>query len=279
MTTHSLEIETGNDLVPLMTDNIRNEDKSKRRKSCITITFIVVVLVVVIYFITAYFAKLPPFEETKTSVGLYGKWAVHGGNIKQQQRAPNQNNIKIRQENIKNVVIDCVYKSENGTAFIGYPTIDNDNNAYFCDRTSGYITSIDLDNNCTQRWRSHIGELLGHDKSVTINNYQTLTIFQDSNGDKGLLFGTPTRLRPNNNLFEVGDYGCYAVAIHLKDGSFWWKIAVGQGNDNKNDYLCALHGFTIDGRYAYGGMVKANQYYVDSESRFIGKYIKIDIDK
>eukprot|EP01084_Bolivina_argentea_P039372 72756_1 len=282
--TETTKQQTDGDLMPLMTDNVdkhKIHQTSKRRKTIIITLIIFAICLISTYIIVAYITGIFPFKESEKiefQPGLYGKWSIHGGNIQNQQRAPNQNKIQINQQNVKDLSFECTYKSQGGQAFIGYPTVDNDNNAYFCDRTSGYIISINLDNNCSENWRSHIGELLGHNKSLTVNNHQTLTIFQDSVGDKGLLFGTPTRLNPNNDLFEFGDFSCYAVAIHLINGSLWWKIAVGNGTANKINYLCALHGFRIENNYAYGGMTKGNDYYIDASSKYISRYFKIDID-
>eukprot|EP01084_Bolivina_argentea_P262647 444227_1 len=268
-----------NDLVPLMTDNNITYPTNQKRKPyrSLTIIFILTIFVIAVYLLIAYFVDIFPFQDDSKSTfhpGLYGKFPVHGGSIRMQQKAPNQDKIKITKENINQLSLDCIYESENGVAFMGYPTIDNNNNVYFCDMYSGYITSVNLDNNCQLRWRSHIGELLGYsNKSIIVNNYQSLTIFQDSNGDKGVLFGTPTRAY-NSDLNQ----SCYAVALHLNNGSLWWKLKIGDGKENKNDYKCGLHGFIVDSHFAYGGVKKAESYYIDNTGRFIGRYVKIDID-
>eukprot|EP01084_Bolivina_argentea_P246864 413059_1 len=59
-----------------------------------------------------------------------------------QQKAPHQDKIKITKKNINQLFLDCMYESENGVAFMGYPTIV---------------------------WRSY-------DKSIILNNYQSLTM-------------------------------------------------------------------------------------------------------
>eukprot|EP01084_Bolivina_argentea_P068521 124741_1 len=183
-------------------------------------------------------------------------------------------NVILNEDNINNISILCTYTSPGGMAFLGYPTIDDNNNSYFSD-ASGYITSINLDS-CELNWRTHIGTLLGYNESITISTYQTLTIFQDSNGNKGLLFGTPT-----NRVFASNypdNDGCFAVSVHLNDGTFWWSIVLGEKN-KKQDFYCSTHGFTVDGKYAFGGFAQSNTYNLRNNSKIIGRYFKIDIDK
>eukprot|EP01084_Bolivina_argentea_P266224 451485_1 len=160
---------------------------------------------------------------------------------------------------------------------MGYPAIDNNNNSYFAD-ASGYITCVNLDT-CQECWRQHIGTLLGFDNNMTISVHTSITIFRDSNGDEGLLFGAPSH-RYQGNPNYPHELGCFALAIHLYNGSFWWKITLGE--DNKaQDYRCTSHGFYVDGQYGYGGFSQSCCYNrgPNDDNNFIGRFIKIDIDK
>eukprot|EP01084_Bolivina_argentea_P083417 151019_1 len=52
---------------------------------------------------------------------------------------------------------------------------------------------------------------------------------------------------PRNN-------GCYAIAVHLNNGSLWWKVTLGKINH-------------------------PNDYHKSNYAKFIGRFVKIDIEK
>eukprot|EP01084_Bolivina_argentea_P280885 480459_1 len=241
-----------------------------------TIVFVIMFILILIITIIIFLLTLKVFngESGESKAGMIGLWPTYGGGLKNQQTPPNSHLVKINNENIQNVAIKCTYLSPGGIGFTGYPTIDSKNNSYFTD-LSGYITCINLDT-CNVCWRQHVGSLLGY-SNITVSTFQTLTLFQDSDGIQGLLFAAPTRRTGLGNTYPI-NAGCYALAVHLNDGSFWFKVTLGEDN-NKHDYQCASHGFYVEGKYAYGGFTQGANYDQSNNARYIGRFVKIDIDK
>eukprot|EP01083_Nonionella_stella_P036225 98859_1 len=210
-------------------------------------------------------------DEPFTIAGLIGLWPTYGGSAMNQQSTTSS---ILNTTNIHQVSINCTYTSPGGIGFTGYVTIDDQNFSYFSD-ASGYITSVHLDT-CQPQWRTHIGTLLGFNTSIKVASYQTLTLFQDSSGEEGLIFGAPTSRSPYFDTNYPTDAGCYAIAVHL-NGSFWWKVLLG-GEENNSSDACTTHGFTVDDDYAYGGIAQSASYDLE-DKQFMGRYFMIDIDQ
>eukprot|EP01084_Bolivina_argentea_P309794 535900_1 len=274
----SLAIETSTKVTaPLLLSNKTHLNR-KWCKICVIMSFFVLILLTGIII----FVIMSNKETNSPNAGTIGVWPMYGGNLQNQQRSPYESLIKINKANIANITIDCIYESFGGLAFSGYPTIDNDNNVYFTDM-SGYIHCVNLDL-CELCWSQNIGNLLGYDNNntITISTVQSLTLFIDSSGNKGALFGAPTsRGTFGSNTNYPDNDGCYAVAVHLKNGTLFWKIDLRKDSVSKpiNNHLCSSHGFYIDGKYGYGGFAQSATYSLENGSKFIGRYIKIDIDK
>eukprot|EP01084_Bolivina_argentea_P092793 166924_1 len=253
---HPLLTETGNTDTK---DATKALDMKKAFVACVL--FIAVIAIVVTI---SYMKELWPFKRPKTAkAGIYGKYPVWGGNIKNQQIALNS---KITKDNLNTLHQICLYNgSQTDSQLIGYITVDNDNNGYF--GTSGFVRSINLDS-CKIRWTQNVTNLLNY---TGPNHYQlknTASLFQTNNNEKCLLFGTEMIPRSHNP--------CYVVAIRIEDGSLLWKTILGQGMDST---YCQIHGCMIDQQYAYCGMSSdANKLYPDTNAMFIGRMSKININ-
>eukprot|EP01084_Bolivina_argentea_P123924 219596_1 len=261
-------MEVSTDKTQLLTEQTNSKCKSHLWKKLVILMIGIVIIISIIVIILVYTI----FSQDKSSpkAGMFGLWPTYGGDLTNSQKPPNPDKVVLNHQNIKNVSIECIYESENGTAMLGYPTIDNENNSYFAD-ASGYITCVNLDNCQQPIWRQNVATLLGFDENIRMVTHQTLTIFRDSNGNEGLLFGTPSYRGFGSNYSP--ELGCYALAVHKNNGSFWWTVQVGKDYKDQ-DYACTMHGFYVDGKYAYGGFTQSCCYnFGESENKlkFIGR--------
>eukprot|EP01084_Bolivina_argentea_P100422 180320_1 len=259
----------------LTTTSTKPLNTLQKHKKYMVLSLIIVVLLIFIILLFIVFDVFSTSSDSTSTAGMIGKWPTWGGGLKNQQTPPSNIHIAIDKQNIKNVFPHCIYNSSGGLAFTGFPTVDDDNNTYFSD-TSGYITSISL-NNCSLHWRQHVGTLLGF-PTMQIQIFQTLTLFSDSYGNKGALFGAPSTRSSWSNSNYSDDFGCYAVAVHLNNGSLWWSLTIGK-DYNKHDYKCTSHGFYVENNYAYGGFSASGIYDLSNDAQNIGRMLKIDIDK
>eukprot|EP01084_Bolivina_argentea_P265268 449564_1 len=271
-----------NDRKALLTSNIPNTRQSIAKPTKHYKNVAIIFGICLIAGITAIFLfviydvfDLNSSSKSPSNPGMIGLWPTYGGSLQNQQKPPHSTDVTINTNNIKNLKIQCIYESPDGIGSTGYPTIDDNLNAYFTDM-NGYITSVNLDS-CQLIWRSHIGTLLGYDETMKVITMNSVTLFQDSTAHKGVLFTAPTRRFPGEGSTYPNNMGCYVIAVHLNNGSLWWKTAIGEDNDIYS-YKCSSHGFVVDGKYAYGGMSQSSQYDAEDGSKFIGKYSKIDID-
>eukprot|EP01084_Bolivina_argentea_P128572 227243_1 len=268
-----------NDRKALLT-TVDNPSKKSKHSKCVKTTIVIsilaliIVILIMLVVILDVFALFEDKSEVNNIAGLIGLWPVWGGNIQNHQIPPYGSPLNIT--NIKNVTTICVYKSTNGRATGGYPVIDDNFNAYIND-ASGWIRSINLDT-CQENWNKSIGELLGYNNSMIILQHNSLTLYQNSNGIKGLLFAAPSHrgCAARGCSTYPNDRGCFAISVYL-NGSFWWKVTLG-ADFTKHGFRCSSHGFIVDGKYAYGGMAQSGGYNLQNGAKFIGGYYKIDID-
>eukprot|EP01084_Bolivina_argentea_P158314 275795_1 len=241
------------------------------------IILISLLCLVIIGVITIFLIVYSVFDSSSSSSNkseMFGLWPCFGGNIYNQQTSPYPELIEITSQNIINVTRNCIYESPNGFATSGYPTIDDENNAYFSDM-SGYITKINLEN-CNVSWRVNVAHLLGEQlSSYTVLIHQSLTLFKDNNNNKGILFGAPNN-RQFHSTYPI-NASCYAVAVNIDDGSLLWKLEIAPWTDPHNS-RCYVHGFFIDNDgFAFGGLSMNGM--LAENSQYIGRFFKIDINK
>eukprot|EP01084_Bolivina_argentea_P167561 290784_1 len=225
--------------------------------------------------------------KVKSEAGLYGLWGCYGGNPENQQIAPQESEVIINEDNIKNVSLLCTYdsimKSIDGMSheYSGYVTIDENNRGYITDGT-GHITCIDL-NSCTEIWSVNAAHILGYDSTKTkLAMRNTATLFTNSHGTKGIIFGTPNIRSKSVNYNR--SLPCYAVALNIENGSLLFSTILGEGIDSDN---CQAHGFMVpkNEHYGYGGMGSSAFLYSGNGTSIKsindmqrGKMFKIDLD-
>eukprot|EP01084_Bolivina_argentea_P043359 79894_1 len=271
-----------NDRLALLTSAADQTDTNTTRntkRNLLIITGILIIALLMLILIIFVIDVFDLFKDntSKHEAGMIGLWPSYGGSQTNQQTSPIKSYL-LTNENIANLSIKCIYLNVNGTEFMGYPTIDNQNYTYLS--AGQYITSIDL-NTCQVRWKQRISALLGFtNPNISISSQQALTIFRDSNGTQGLLLGAPSIRNPHGDWSGYPpDLGCYALAVYLNNGSFWWKIQIGQ-DFKPQDYGCSIHGFYVDGNYGYGTFGQSGVYNAgpNGDKNFIGRFIKINID-
>ncbi len=59
----------------------------------------------------------------------------------------------------------------------------------------------------------------------------------------------------------------------MDDGSVLWQLEVAPSEPS--NWRCNIHGFFVDGNYAYGGLAQSGNHF--NGSRIIGRMLKIDI--
>eukprot|EP01084_Bolivina_argentea_P147313 257771_1 len=241
-------LETRDNTTSLIADK-PSKNKRYRCKFFIIVISIIVTIVVSTAVILIITNVVKSNNDRNKISGTYGKWSSYGGSPTNQQFAPKESNVIINKNNIKNMSLQCAYSISNVVYdYNGYITIDEDNYGYVTDAASNAF-KIDLDS-CTIIWIVNIAEILGYIiDGQRLYSRHTATLFQNSNGDKGILFGAPNLMRVGISAFD----GCWAVALNIKDGSLLWSTNLGNGIES---YDCCAHGFMIDtnDHYAYGGM-------------------------
>eukprot|EP01084_Bolivina_argentea_P139653 245667_1 len=256
------------DIQPLMTiGNDKHSTLNKKKYAkfgsiCLLVSVVIGLLILILWS----FGDSSPSNKS----GPIGKFPFHGGNTMNQQIALNS---KLTAENmINSLSTKCIfnYSTNYGTKFSGYITIDNNNRAYWSDM-SGYVFCIDI-NSCSEIWRINISEIT-HEP---FSNRNTMSLFQDSNGNKGALFGTNYAIFSGSGspgYSGNASYGCYAIALNIKDGSLMWKTKIQSFSD------CFIHGFMIENNFAFGGVSSmSNQYAPNIYYSHIGKVVKININ-
>eukprot|EP01084_Bolivina_argentea_P262651 444234_1 len=199
-----------------------------------------------------------------TQCDLYGKWPIHGGNLENQKSIPSSLTLN----NIHSLQTNCIYISNNGQSRVGYITIDDDNNGYLSDR-SGFITKVDLDD-CSATWRINIAEILGYNSSnIYIRARNSVTLFTNTNGQKGLLFGTGPLTE--TVIDEEISSNCFAVALLISDATLLWKKVIPKASN------CNLHTLIVDNNFAYGG-VSSYANRIGEMELFRGKMLKLDVN-
>ena len=200
-----------------------SKNESQKRKNCsVILSLTVISIIFVITLILTFSLGGNNSSDESSAAGMIGLWPCYGGGLKNQQKSENtNNNIILTRDNIQNINTDCIYTSPDGSVFMGYPAIDDNNNAYFSD-ASGYITCINL-NTCQTCWRQRLANILfGYNESYIIIAHQSLTLFQDSNGNQGILFGGPSIrnwIRDGITNLYSDNFGCYVIALYLNNGS------------------------------------------------------------
>eukprot|EP01084_Bolivina_argentea_P314979 545617_1 len=245
-----------------------------------------IVSIIVIATIILIFTLANPFESsTKSDAGTFGKWPSYGGNSQNQQIAPKQANVKLTEHNVQNLSVHCIQTFSLGNQFVGYITVDDEDNAYITNGPNAFKINL---TDCTNIWSVNVAQLIGYNTSNTQLLFRHVaTLFKNTNGDKGIIFGAPSHRANGVSTFNP----CYAVAINTLDGTLLWKTILGEGIEN---YNCKMNGFMVDGRYAYGGMavpnarsggniidvIRGKMFKLDTNNgKLINKWYSIDKDK
>eukprot|EP01084_Bolivina_argentea_P292716 503303_1 len=263
-----------------------DKKNTKRNNKTLIIVLLSIVIIVIILLSIFLIIETDLFKNdpnVKYEAGVYGKWSSYGGNPQNQQISTKQSYVTINETNIVNLSLLCMHQIQiksdityNG--YSGYITVDDEHYAYITDG-SGDAYKLNL-NNCQYIWRTNIATLLGYNSTEnTFVMRQTATLFRNSNGIKGILFGTPNFDRMNSGVSFFDP--CWAIALDVTDGSLIWKTKIGEGFKYFNAYL---HGFMVDNNdhFAYGGLtVTRNRISMDNMSLVgigRGKMFKLDIN-
>jgi hypothetical protein len=233
----------------------KKQTKSNKHKKVRMVFFAMITVItigIIIYFVyDAFISSSSSSSSTSpiaSSAGLYGKWPCHGGNAQNQQISPSNSNSNPNEEtllintaNIDQVSLFCKYDITGGRPYSGYITIDDQNRAFVS--IGSNVTCIDFERNCSLIWTVNIAHLLGYNSSsVSVEMRQTATLFQTSNGTKGVLFGAPNSRRAANNYRNTQP--CYAIALASENGQLLWSTNMAE--DDQSSYACRLHGFMVD---------------------------------
>eukprot|EP01084_Bolivina_argentea_P139652 245665_1 len=255
------------EVIPLLIED-NNDKKVKYSKfsKFIVLLFATLVVIGVCVIIVILLNK----EDESLSIGTFGKFGMHGGNKKNQQISINS---KITAQNIDSLQQICDFNATSSLFFSGYITVDDDEHAYF-GGNAGYISCIDI-NSCSLIWKIKITDIVNTVDLPETASRNTLSLFQDKNGNKGILFGTPNEAgqMTNHKLFN---YPCFAIALNIKDGSLMWKTIIANNSDSSQ---CQIHGFVIDRQYAFGGMSSFDYWFQPNPNViFRGKVFKLNIN-
>eukprot|EP01084_Bolivina_argentea_P098021 176192_1 len=256
----------------------QNKTTNKPTRCKIYIVTILFLTCVLLTILLLYYLEVWPFQQktpTDIPIGLYGKFPTWGGNMQNQQTTPSNVAHLINKDNIKMINAyepHCIYNSYGSHYNYGFTVIDDNDYAYISDG-SGFVTSINLTNNCSELWRVNIGAVLGFNFSQP-NEFISrngMSIYMNKQSIKSLIIGTPNR--------GYGDGSCWIFALNTNNGELLWKLDIRKvynkqvTMDNK-EYLnisnCEIHGFMIDEQYAFGGLIA-------NPSR--GRFMKIDLEK
>eukprot|EP01084_Bolivina_argentea_P272947 464845_1 len=211
-----------------------------------------------------------------------GKWQHWGGNLENQQIARFADNKFNKNELLSSLSSNsswtrCNYKLGDTSYMNGFIAIDNKNRAIFA-TSSGLIRSIDLDL-CKLVWSISISEILGYDPSQNlIYSRDTVSLYKSFNNnattndddDYSILFGTSFSLHSSTDIYD----GCYIVSISSLNGDLEWSLNLGTGYANT---FCQVHGFIIDGHFAFGGMSSYANTIPYKYQGFRGKFMKINL--
>eukprot|EP01084_Bolivina_argentea_P030389 56327_1 len=266
-------MSTKNEISPLLIDS--NVNLAKRSYKCVKYVIFIFVSLLIIggIFVILYATSTWPFDKDETKfVGAVGKYPLHGGNMKNQQISLNS---AINVENIDYLQLYCLFNSTNPSGFglSGYITVDDEEHAYFAD-TSGHIKCFDI-TTCTLIWSVNIGNIVNDLRAASRN---TLSLFQNKNGQKGVLVGTPNELTNNSTLTDppIGIWSSWIIALDIENGEEMWKTLISDTGSSM------IHGVQIDNDgFLYGGTSSAwNSHFIppNSNNIHIGKAFKIDIN-
>eukprot|EP01084_Bolivina_argentea_P002118 3896_1 len=103
---------------------------------------------------------------------------------------------------------------------------------------------------CQILWTVNIAELLGYNSTTQkVPLRQIASLFKNSNGQTGVLFGAPS----NTGIGIPNNYPCWAIALATNDGSLLWKTKLGEPSES---FRCLTHGFMVDSHnhFAFGGI-------------------------
>eukprot|EP01084_Bolivina_argentea_P294273 506284_1 len=241
-----------------------------------TAVFLIVIIITLILLFNVF--DVSDSSSTQSKSGMIGLWPCYGGNLQNQQTSRYPDRVTITAENIMQVKKQCQYISPDAIGVNGFPTIDDEYFAYFTD-LNGFVTKINIET-CDLIWRQNVAEVLGYNSSeISVGTHTSVTLFQDKRGRKGALFGAPSRRTYPGGSWHFSyplKAGCWAIALSLTDGSLLWKLNIAPDYDPFN-WQCNVHGFFVDGNYAYGGLAQSGNH--PNGSQIIGRYFKIDINE
>jgi len=136
----------------------------------------------------------------------------------------------------------------------GYIATDRGSkNGYYTDE-SGNVSSIHLAD-CTLNWQTSLSTTFKSELFLSSRN--GVSLFRDTNGNKGVLVGTPNG---------------YIIALSQKEETKLWSIPLEADGDAM---YCMTDGFIVDGHYAYGGIYT---YSASDFGTYHGEVVMIDLD-
>eukprot|EP01084_Bolivina_argentea_P291770 501486_1 len=204
-----------------------------------------------------------------------GKWPRWGANLENQQKAISASPLYTKNRLKESSSSSCIHDfGDTGEVGSAYVVIDDHNNAVLT-TTTGSIFKIDLIS-CELVWKRNISAMLGSNK--LIYGKDSVTLYQLSNEDNefdnnnekySILFGTSGAI-----LFGATDNECYAISVS-SNGTLEWFINL--GIEHYPHSACLIHGFIIDGIFAYGGMSSYGWEVSYKHQGFRGKMMKINL--
>eukprot|EP01084_Bolivina_argentea_P132402 233655_1 len=219
-------------------------------------------------------------SNSEISIRSIGKWQRWGGNLENQQTAMFASNSFNKAGIVSSLSSEsstrCIYDLGDTSRTGGFIAIDNNHRAILTTR-AGYIQSIDL-NSCSLIWSQNVAELLGYNSSqYIIHSRDTVTLYKVSDNEYNtdnysILFGTT-----NSAPFDTDrlDPFCYAVSVSGNDGTLEWSINL--GTDYYENTGCLVHGFIVDGIYAFGGMSSTANIIPYDKGGFRGRFMKLNL--
>eukprot|EP01084_Bolivina_argentea_P132401 233654_1 len=229
---------------------------------------------------------------SEASISSFGKWQRWGGNLENQQTAVYASD-KLTKDSLKSLLSDndegfrqCTYDLNDTSFTEGFIAVDNMNRAILT-TTSGLIQSIDLDE-CELIWSQNITELLIAELGLNLTE-QTIIYSRDSVAlyklstdddnddlnDSYSIFFSVNAAHPIFIPFPlITEPHCYAISLS-NNGDLEWLLNLGQ--DRYENTMCSVHGFVIDGIYAFGGMASESTRTTYKYQGFRGKMMKINL--
>eukprot|EP01084_Bolivina_argentea_P292715 503302_1 len=211
-------------------------------------------------------------SQQSQSAGMFGTFPCFGGNIQNQQISPSFSSNAINNTTIKHVNKTCMYELEGANSFVGYITIDDNNNGYVTGSGSGHVACINLDT-CTEKWKVNLAPIiLGENvynsfnetyqkQYLIVNTRHSVTLYRDSKGIKSVLIGAPSGY--GYDWHPLFNYSAFAISLRADTGKLLWKLYLGKGRPVS---------FMVESHFAYGGLTVFDQQV------FIGRFVKIDLD-